>query len=124
MCKGEGFWANTHQLLLILFEVFQQTGWTAESWHSVCPVPLRQPVTPQETILEAERETRVISGPGSPQAGLPVFVLLFHTDSCSCLINLDQNDSIPSAPTNHEKGGTDLHPYRDSSSMHRPRDIF
>lgn len=74
--KGKDSWVDTHQLSLILSEVFQQTGWTAASWHSVCPAPLRQRVTRPETILEAERRTRIISGPGSPQAGLPVFAVL------------------------------------------------
>lgn len=74
--KGKGSWVNTHQLSLILSEVSQQTGWTAASWHSVCPAPLHLQVTRPETILEAERRTRIISGPGSPQAGLPVFAVL------------------------------------------------
>lgn len=72
MWKWGGFWANTHQLSLIRFEVFQQTGWTAGSWHSVCPAPPRQQVTHQETILEVKRKARIICGLGPPQARLPV----------------------------------------------------
>lgn len=67
-------------------------------------------MTHQETILEAEGKARIISGPGSPQAHLPVFAVLLHAESWSCSINLDKNDSIPlSPPTTSREGQILIH---------------
>lgn len=114
---------DTHQLSPIRFEVFQQTGWTAGSWHSVCPALPRQQVTHQETILEGERKARVISGPGSPQAHLPVFAVLLHAESWSCSKNLDKMTAFPcprQPPVERDRFSF----LQDGSSMDRQRSIF